>query len=99
MNQHPFRVPYHSKCKLIPMIGREQFDGSAVPVSVRLVERAAQHEGVDVVTMPPLSDVIDLDALDALCQAERMHGQVTCTCLDYEVAIHGNGEIELDVDE
>lgn len=70
-------------------------------LSFRVIERIAGHKGVDEVDLnPPLYDVIDLEALDALFSKQvnggpRAEGTVTFRYNGYEVAVSSNGDVEL----
>lgn len=79
-------------------IGCKRFTEDEEPLSVRLVERVANHAGVDVQALPPLYDVIDPDALDSLVHADLWNGQVMFTYFGYAVTIRSDGEIEFESD-
>lgn len=71
-------------------------------VSTAVVETVAAHEGVDPATLtPPLYEVLDPDALDALFASQpgdpaRATGAVTFTYREYTVTVSSDGRIALD---
>ncbi|WP_121822015.1 HalOD1 output domain-containing protein [Halostella salina] len=69
--------------------------------SERVVESVARTEGVDPVDLqPPLNDVVDLDALDALFApvggVPRTDGRVEFRYDDYLVAVDADGTVAVE---
>ena len=70
------------------------------PVGIALVEAVAHREGVDPTELPPLYDVVDPDALEALF-APRSGGrptgvrEVSLSYCGYDVVIRGDRTVEL----
>lgn len=69
--------------------------------SERVVESVAAAKGVDPVDLhPPLNDVVDLDALDALFSpvggVPRAVGRVEFRYDDYVVVVEGDGSVTVD---
>lgn len=68
-------------------------------VSEGVVAAIAAREGIDPLDIDrPLHDAIDPDALNALFVSRRTKGYVTFTYFGYEVTIHNDGAIELELD-
>lgn len=65
--------------------------------SLALVEAIAAIEGTDPVTMAPLGDAIDMEALDAVVQSSLDDDDVRVTLpyFGYRVAVRNDGVIEL----
>jgi len=69
--------------------------------SERVVESVAEAKGVDPVDLnPPLNDVVDLDALDALFSpvggVPRSLGRVEFSYDGYVVVVEGNGSVTVE---
>lgn len=65
-----------------------------------VVDALADVAGVDPVEIPPLSDVVDPDAMNALFRPKpdgtpRTRGQLTFTHFGHEVVVEGEGRIEI----
>lgn len=72
------------------------------PVSPRVVEAVAESKGIDPTTLPPLSRVLDADALDDLVatytdSTSRIRDPLTIefTYADCHVVVRGDGTIEV----
>ncbi|GAB3036290.1 HalOD1 output domain-containing protein [Natronobiforma cellulositropha] len=75
--------------------------GSGVPLSIQVVKRVAEHEGVDPTALtPPLHAAIDTDALDMLFRREHVSSEsettVEFTYRDHLVRVTGDGAISVD---
>ena len=70
---------------------------NADPISLRVVRGVAAREGVDPLELePPLHEVIDTDALDALFRStDESATAVEFTYRGHRVCVDGTGEIEL----
>jgi len=72
-------------------------DSPAESVSIGLVQQIAQEDGVDPCELtPPLTDVIDSDALDRLIVS--MDGEtdkVVFTYRGYRITVHHTGDVTL----
>lgn len=71
------------------------------PVTVAIVEAVAAREGVDETTLPPLGDVIDPDALNALFldgvdTTRRRRPTVSFRYCGYEITIGEDRAITLE---
>lgn len=81
------------------MAGPDESGPDARP-STLVVEAVAAAEDVDETDLPPLNDVTDPDALDALC-APRRDGSDRVGCLvafeyvGYTVTVDKRGRVEL----
>lgn len=70
-------------------------------LSLEVIEKIAAQKGVDPIALnPPLHDIIDLEALDAIFDTttngrRRGAGSVRFTYDGYEVAVFSNGDIEI----
>lgn len=66
-------------------------------ISETVVYAIAEATDTDPMDLPPLYDVIDLQALDRLFPAHTAGGdpsaRVTFTVLDCEVTVHADGEV------
>jgi hypothetical protein len=61
-----------------------------VAVSTRIVESVAAAEGVDPLSLsPPLGDVLDVGALDALCE-ERSDVTVSFVAWGHRITVDGD---------
>lgn len=71
-----------------------------VSVTVRVVEKVAEQENVDSAELPPLADVINPDALEALFDSFDNSGdtdaQVTFTYVGHTVHVYANRSVELE---
>jgi len=73
--------------------------------STAIVSEIARLEGMEPTEIePPLYEVLDPDALDALftstgAQPPREGGYVLFTYRDYEVTVYGSGRIDIREDE
>lgn len=71
------------------------------PVSSTIVRQVAAHEGVDPTDLePPLYDVVDPDALDALLDSSRTNAESFSLCVEfdyhgYEISVQQDGEFQL----
>ncbi|QCS41689.1 HalOD1 output domain-containing protein [Natrinema versiforme] len=70
---------------------------SSVPTSLRVVEGVAAHEGVDPVELePPLHEVIDTDALDALFQSTGdSSATIEFTYRGKRVCVDDSGQVQV----
>nr|WP_282594447.1 HalOD1 output domain-containing protein [Halomarina salina] len=69
----------------------------AFPPSVAVIEAVATREEIEPMDLePPLNDVIDPDALDALCRGESMNGFVVFSYCGYTVTVDADGSIEVE---
>jgi hypothetical protein len=62
---------------------------------VDIVERVAEVEGVDVLELPPLSDVLDADLLEQLLDTAKTTVSVGFEYRGHTIVVCGEGEIEL----
>ena len=69
----------------------------ALPPSVVVIELVATNEDTDPMKLePPLNDVIDPDALDALCAGESMNGFVVFSYCGYTVTVDADGKVTVE---
>ena len=65
--------------------------------SEQVIERIAQREGVDPISLSPLYEVIDPDALDSLFSptstCDRRSGAVEFTYCGYNVSVSFDGDV------
>ena len=77
---------------------RRRQPGGRVPPSEAVVTAVARQTDVAPTHLPPLHDVIDPDALDALFAptptAGRMDGGVSFEYSGYEFTVHAHGYVE-----
>lgn len=64
--------------------------------TVSVVETIAEIEGTDPRHLPPLSERLDPDALDALCRS-LADGRVTFEYCGYTVTVYDSGTIDVEV--
>jgi hypothetical protein len=67
-----------------------------IPLGVRVAERIAAALDRPVTELPPLYDVVDLEALEQL--VERNRGATVVVAFEYEgltVRVHGDGTVEV----
>ena len=77
--------------------GRMSQGTGALPPSVVVIERVARNEDTDPMKLePPLNDVIDPDALDALCADESMNGFVVFSYCGYTVTVDAGGGVTVE---
>lgn len=74
------------------------------PNTLEIVEAIADEEEIDVVELPPLHDVIDLEALEALFSPtvkgdSRGKGCVTFLYYGHTVTVYSDGCVRLDEQE
>ncbi|MFB6309338.1 MAG: HalOD1 output domain-containing protein [Haloarculaceae archaeon] len=86
------------------MVSQKQLQPGEGHISRKVVEAVARKEGVSPVEVnPPLYEVVDPDALDQFFEdsaiAGRMEGTVAFTYDGYEVSVHGDDDISVDVRE
>ena len=67
------------------------------PVSVDILLTVAELEGIDPAELPPLRDVIDVDAIDALFDSgdrgtSRGPGHVSFRYMEYSITVYHDGE-------
>ncbi|MFD1512764.1 HalOD1 output domain-containing protein [Halomarina rubra] len=68
-----------------------------LPPSVAVIEQVATEEDVDPMQLePPLNDVIDPDALDALCAGESMNGFIVFSYCGYTVTVDATGGVTVE---
>ena len=68
-----------------------------LPPSVAVIELVATKEETDPMNLePPLNDVIDPDALDALCAGESMNGFVVFSYCGYTVTVDAGGTVSVE---
>jgi hypothetical protein len=66
------------------------------PASTRVVRAVAEREGIDPVRLdPPLHDVVDPDALDALFAGRATAGVVEFTYRGHAVRVDGDGGVQV----
>ncbi|SER78936.1 HalOD1 output domain-containing protein [Natrinema salaciae] len=70
---------------------------NSVPISIEVVRGVAAHEGVDPLDLePPLHEVVDTDALEALVRSTRDSGvTVEFTYCGARVRIDESGAVEV----
>lgn len=71
-----------------------------IPVSILIIEKVAAQEEVDPTDVTqPMHEVIDPDALDALCSTEQgtaeSEVQVTFNYCGYRIMVHGDGRVSV----
>ncbi|NUC73389.1 hypothetical protein HTZ84_13880 [Haloterrigena sp. SYSU A558-1] len=69
--------------------------------SLAIVERVAALDGTDPLSLPPLYDAVDPEALDSLFQSSstdgpRTTGSVQFTYYGYDVRVDADGEIAVE---
>lgn len=69
--------------------------GARTTVSERVVEEVAGATGRDAVTLPPLYDAVDPDALDALVDGSS-DVQISFVYAGYEVTVESDQRITLE---
>ncbi|MFW6382637.1 MAG: HalOD1 output domain-containing protein [Haloferacaceae archaeon] len=69
--------------------------GVRTTVSVRVVEAVASATGRDELTLPPLYDAVDPDALDTLTEGTR-DVEISFVYAGYEVTVGSDGEVTLE---
>jgi len=69
--------------------------GARRTVSERVVAEVARATGRDEITLPPLYDVIDPDALDALVDSARKV-EVSFVYAGYEITVESDERISLE---
>ena len=79
-------------------VGPGQLDENSI--SQRVVSAVADARDEDPLELPPLYEVIDLDALDSLFNSglpggATGPGRVTFTFDDHEVVVHSNGDVDV----
>ena len=66
------------------------------PVSLRIVRAVATREGIDPAELqPPLHDVVDTDALEALFADPERAGTVEFTYRGYDVVVESSGDVRV----
>jgi hypothetical protein len=71
-------------------------------LSIAVIEAVAEFEGTNPTDVrPPLYDIVDPDALDALFgptrrDALRADGHVVFDYRDHEITVHSDGRIEIE---
>ncbi|NGM70538.1 hypothetical protein G6M89_16275 [Natronolimnobius sp. AArcel1] len=84
------------------MTGTKQRYGPPGRPSLRVLERIAEADGVDLVDMePPLHDVVDTDALDRLFESTHQdgpirRGSVSFRYREHDVTVHADGRVVLE---
>ncbi|MFB6172842.1 MAG: HalOD1 output domain-containing protein [Haloarculaceae archaeon] len=81
--------------------GTEQRDRDERSASYAVIEAVATREQATVASLPPLSDVVDTDALDALFRPRpdgtpRRGGTVQVGYCGYTVTVAADGRVTLD---
>ncbi|MBX0298202.1 HalOD1 output domain-containing protein [Haloarcula nitratireducens] len=71
------------------------------PPTVAVIEAVANQEGVDATELPPLSTVIDPDALDNLFtystdEFPHPEGRVVFPYCGYTITVHSDGQIVIE---
>lgn len=70
------------------------------PADVAVIEAVAAREGVDEATLPPLANVVDPEALnavlDSIDDAGRSHAHVQFEYCDHTVQVTGDQQITID---
>ncbi|MWG33050.1 HalOD1 output domain-containing protein [Halomarina oriensis] len=68
-----------------------------LPPSVAVIEQVAAREDTDPMRLePPLNDVVDPDALDALCKGASMNGFVVFSYCGYTVTVDADGVVTVE---
>ncbi len=68
-------------------------------VTQQIAQAVADREGVDVLSLPPLYEVIDPDALERLCSDERTEQvSIDFTYADYRVSIESGDETTISLE-
>ena len=68
-----------------------------LPPSVAVIEEVASKEGTEPMELePPLNDVVDPDALDALCAGESMNGFVMFSYCGYSITVDADGGVTVE---
>ena len=79
------------------------FDPSTTPASLAIVERVADHLDLDPMSLPPLYEVIDPEAIDALFDQDAMHrsfaGEVSFLYSGVEVHLSCGDEIRIELED
>lgn len=77
--------------------GSDSTDGATErPPSRTVIEAVAESERIDPADLPPLSHVIDPEALNALfADRESTRGRVRFRYHGYEVTVDGRGQVTL----
>ena len=70
--------------------------GEGVDVATRIVEGIATADKADPLEMPPLFDVVDTDALEALVANGSADVEVVFEYAGYEVTIGGDRRVHLE---
>lgn len=68
--------------------------GSDHPVVHRVLEAVARTEGCEVVELPPLSETVDPDALDAVADCASVT-HITFPYHGYQVSIRETGHVDV----
>lgn len=72
-----------------------RYDWGDVSPSVAIVETVSVSANVDPIDLPTLNDVIDTDALDAICANGTRETELTLSFVyaDHEVTVLGDGTV------
>lgn len=80
---------------------RAEFDHHSRPPSIAVLEAISTAFSVDLLDLPPLHSVVDLDAIDQLftpSSTGQSHSEatVTFTFRDHSIRVHSQGIIDVD---
>jgi hypothetical protein len=79
---------------------QNRYDWSITPPSVAVPETVGAATGTPSVKLPPMYDVVDLDALDRVVRhtraGRRASVRLTFRYLDYDVTVGTDGTVRLD---
>lgn len=74
---------------------RIRYERESSATSLVLVRAIAAIEGVDPITLEPLCETVDVDALDATIRSMDADFELTFSYHGYRTTIRGEGSIEL----
>lgn len=74
----------------------DESGNASFSVSGRVIETVAEEDGFSPTSMPFLYGAIDPDALEQLVDSMDASGVVSFAYNGYEVAVDGNGRIQLE---
>lgn len=69
-------------------------EDAARSVTERILTSVADREGTDVLSMAPLYETVDPDALEQLVASGGV-AEISFTYLDYDVSVGGDGEVRV----
>ncbi|MDG5778078.1 HalOD1 output domain-containing protein [Haloarculaceae archaeon H-GB2-1] len=68
----------------------------ATPISVALPEAVAAAKGVDVLSLPPLSTEVDLEALDDLVESSGDELRISFDIRGLRIEVAGDGSVRVE---